>query len=153
MADPFTLDALAEVLAPVVSRHASVRDDAGVWLATSEPVHDAQGVPFWVRADLHPGDARDAARDLVDLLEARGLTVRREVFAGGNDLGTRLLRLAVELFAAPGDADRTTAVASALCALAAEAQTRDEAVVPAHLRVPFSGLPENLVRLCDRRRA
>lgn len=66
--DTFTLAAVADVLGSVVSRH-----------ATAHIVADDDDVVGWpdVAAELRPGDARDAARDLIDHLAARGFAVRR----------------------------------------------------------------------------
>src|SRR4051812_9930378 len=109
MRDPLMLDALAEVLAHVVSRHGSVRDDAGCWIGSAQ---DVLGEPFEVVADLHPGDARDAGRDLLDGLAARGLAIRRQATSTGNGLGARLARLASELASAAGDRARVGAAAN-----------------------------------------
>ena len=154
MADTHTIEMVAEILGAAVSRHASVRDSMNVWLHDNEPLHDHLGIAVTVAAALHPGDARDAARDLLDQLAARGLTIQRAVPAKGNSLATRLLRLAADLAAGAADPARCRVAATALGALAAEARDRDEAVVPAHLRVPVSSdASEGVVRLCSRRRA
>ena len=149
MRDPPMLDALADVLAQVVSRHGSVRDDAGCWIGSAQ---DVLGEPFEVAAALHPGDARDAGRDLLDGLAARGLAIHRQPSTVGNGLGARLARLAGELAAAASDPVRFGSVSNALLVFAAEADQRDAAVIPAHLRQARSGLPDSIVRLCDRRR-
>lgn len=68
------LDAVAEVLALVVARHAGLRDAAGHRLPGGALVFDEDGNGMAVSADPHPGDAREAARDALDLLAARGVT-------------------------------------------------------------------------------
>jgi hypothetical protein len=152
MTAPLTLDALAEVLAHVVSRHASVRDDGATWLRTDEVVSDHLGNRFTVSAALHPGEARDAARDLQDRLALHGLGVHREPPKAGNGLGARLARLSAELTRASGQPNRVQAIAAQMSALAEEAAERDVAVVPAHFRMARSGLPDGVVAL-ERRRA
>ncbi|MCB4825495.1 hypothetical protein [Roseicella aerolata] len=76
-ADPLPLETLAEVLASVVSRHGAVVDSGSTWLRPDELVRDHLGCEFTVSAAIHPGEARDAARDLADLLAAHGLGVVR----------------------------------------------------------------------------
>ena len=71
----------------------------------------------------------------------------------GNGLGACLARLAADLALNAGQQHRVALIAERLGDLAEEAAERDAAVVPAHLRVAISGLPDNVARLCDRRRA
>jgi hypothetical protein len=68
MTDTFTLAAVADVLAVVTSRYATANTGA-----------DDDDVVGWpdMSAELHPSDAGDAARDLIDHLAARGSVVRR----------------------------------------------------------------------------
>jgi hypothetical protein len=137
-ADTFKLDVVAEALATTVSRHATARAcDNAEWLD--------------IGADLHPADSRDAARDLLDLLAARGIGLRKEVAGDTSGLGGRLLRLGVALAAASSNPGRVQAIAGALVDLAAEARDRDDAVVPAHLRMVPGALPAGVVALDQRR--
>jgi hypothetical protein len=151
MSDSFKLSAVAETLSMIVSRYASARDDEG-WLD--------------VVADLHPTDQRDAARDLLDMLEARGFNLNSQPTASsapvtppappltGNGLGSRLRRLSMQLVMVSNDPTRVRAIATgAMTTLAAEAQARDDAAIPAHLRVDLTNLPEGVVVLDQRRRA
>jgi hypothetical protein len=147
MADSFTLAAVADVLCAVTSRHASVRDDDGACPAPSF-VYDLTGEGFGISAELHPGDATDAARDLLDLLAARGFSLHRVPSIEGNGLGARLARLAATS-AQRGHCE----IAAAIAALAEEADQRDVTVVPPHLRQVRSGLPDSVASLCERRRA
>lgn len=149
MRDLFLIDTVAEILGLAVSRHGSVRDDAGQWIAAA---HDTLGELFEVAAGLHMEDARDAARDLMDGLAARGFAVQRQPSAEGNGLSARLVRLSAELAAAAGDPARVAAVAGVLGALAAEARDRDDAAVPPHLWLEPDDMPAGVVRLCDHRR-
>lgn len=151
-ADPLTLDTLAEALTAIIARHGSVLDSGSTWVRSDEVLHDHLGCEFTVSAALHPGEARDAARALADHLDAQGYGIRRRPGPRGNRLSARLVRLAAELAAAAGNPARVAAVADALGALAAEAQDRDDAVVPAHLRTDPKRIPAGVVRLCDRRR-
>lgn len=152
MADTFLLDTVAEILGPVVSRHASVRDDAGVWVIDGSPLFDQADEIVYVSPDLHPADTRDAARDLLDRLATRGLAIRRDVPITGNGLGTRLARLADQI-AATTDPARLDVLAAVLSGLAAEAAERDEAAIPAHCRLDPAALPDGVSSLCARRRA
>ncbi|MDO9712382.1 hypothetical protein [Paracraurococcus lichenis] len=149
---PFVLDTISEVLGTVVARNGAVRDSGECWLNSHEVVHDGLGNGFTVRAALHPGEARDAARDLLDGLAAHGLAVHRQIPRGGNSLSARLLRLVDELGDAAGDADQVVRIADALSALAVEAQHRDDAVVPAHLRQQVRDIPASVARLAEHRR-
>jgi hypothetical protein len=153
MRDPLMLDAVAEVLSAVVSRHASVVDSGSTWLRPDEEVSDHLGNTFTVSAALHLGEARDAARDVLDRLAVHGLGVHREPPKVGNGLGTRLARLSAELTRASGQPSRVQAIAAQMTALANEAAERDVALVPAHLRLGRSGLPDGVASLCERRRA
>ncbi|MDO9714025.1 hypothetical protein [Paracraurococcus lichenis] len=148
-ASPFVLDTIGEVLGTVVGRNASVRDSGDCWLGRYEVVHDDLGNGFTVTAALHPGEARDAARDLLDGLAAHGLAVHRQITRGGNSLSARLVRLSDELADAAGDAERVASIAETLSALALEARHYDDAVVPACLR---QQLPAGVARLADHRR-
>ncbi|MDO9713641.1 hypothetical protein [Paracraurococcus lichenis] len=148
-ASSFVLDTISEGLGTVVARNGAVRDSGDCWLNSHEVVHDSLDNGFTVRAALHPGEARDAARDLLDGLAAHGLAVHRQIPRGGNSLSARLLRLVDELADATGDVDQVGRIADALSALAVEARHRDDAVVPAYLR---QQLPAGMARLVDHRR-
>jgi hypothetical protein len=115
---------------------------------------------------LHPTDARDATRDLIDMLEARGFTLNSEPTASsvpvtppapaltGNGLGSRLRRLSTQLVMVSNDPTRVRAIATGpMTAFAAEAQARDDASIPAHLHVDLANLPDGVVALDQRRRA
>jgi hypothetical protein len=136
--DIFRIETVAEVLGAVVFRHASARGNDG-WLDMA--------------ADIHPADRRDAARDLLGMLEARGIGLRREVGSDSTGLGGRLMRLAVALAAASANPAQVQTIAGVLCDLAAEAQDRDDAMIPLHLRMVPGALPAGVVALDQRRRA
>ena len=153
MRDPLVLDALSDVLAQVVSRHGSVREDGATWLQADDVVSNHLGNCFTLTATIHPGEARDAARDVLDRLAMHGLGVHRKPPAAGNGLAARLVRLSDELGRASSQPTRVQAIADQMIVLAEEAAGRDAVVIPAHLLLDRSGLPDGVVSLCGRRRA
>lgn len=150
---PLMLHALAEVLADVVTRHGSVRDSGENWISPHEEVSDHLGNRFTVAAALHPDEARDAARDALDRLALHGLGIHREMPKTDNTLSAKMARLSAEVAQANGRPGRLKVIAAQLAALAEEAAERDVAMVPAHLRLAASALPEGVVSLCSRRHA
>lgn len=140
MTSTHNLAVVADVLRSVVSPYATAHYVAD----------DDDDVVGWddVAAELYPGDATDAARDLLDLLAARGFSLTRAPGIEGNGLGARLSRLATAS-AQRGQCE----IAAAIAALAEEADQRDATVVPVHLRQVRSGLPDSVASLCERRRA
>jgi hypothetical protein len=153
LASPLALDALEELLPAIIGRFGAVRDDQGTWLKSDEKVADHLGNAFTVEAGLHPGEARDAARELADNLAGLGLRILRRPPARGNSLATRLARLAADIATSAGNPGRLTALANVARALADEVQTRDDAVIPAHLRSTTVTLPAGVIKLADHRRA
>ncbi|RAI55908.1 hypothetical protein [Roseicella frigidaeris] len=152
IAPSLVLDAVEELLPAVVSRFAGVREaDNGSWIRADEAFVDRLGCQVVMAAGLHPADARDAARRLVEMLTSRGLCISPEPSRSGNGLGARLARLADVLAGAAPGGFRVEAVAAALSALAGEVQEREEAAVPAHLRLVPGALPSSVVRLEARR--
>lgn len=153
MGAPLMLDALAEVLVDVVTRHGSVRDSGENWMPPHEVVSDDLGNRFTVAAALHPAEARDAARDTLDRLALHGLDIHRMMPKTGNTLSAKLARLSAEIAMANGRPSRLKVIAGQMAALAEEAAEHDVAVVPAHLRMTMSERPAGVVTLADRRRA
>ena len=71
----------------------------------------------------------------------------------GNTLSAKLARLSAEIAVANCRPSRLKVTAGQLAALAEEAAERDLAVIPAHLRLAASALPNGVVSLSSRRRA